>query len=143
MKNIPISGSIVPDDDVWIYNLFGIQCTSPKAVKKELQEANGEEVTIEINSGGGDLFAGNEIYYAIHEYKGQTTADITGLAASAGHSNRMWSKCGPGIPGDAVHDTQRECRSPGRLPCHGPHVRDPAECKQSSDKHLPVKDRDE
>ena len=83
MKNIPISGSIVPDDDVWIYNLFGIPCTSPKAVKKELQEANGEEVTIEINSGGGDLFAGNEIYYAIHEYKGQTTADITGLAASA------------------------------------------------------------
>lgn len=83
MKNIQISGTVVADDDAWIYKIFGIPCVCPKDVKKTLKEANGEDVTIEINSGGGDLFAGNEIYYAVHEYKGDTTADITGLAASA------------------------------------------------------------
>ncbi len=83
MKTIQINGTIVDDDDAWIYDFFGIRNISPGMVKKELEEANGDEVTLEINSGGGDLFAGNEIYYMIRAYGPYTRADITALAASA------------------------------------------------------------
>lgn len=83
MKTIQINGTIVDDEDAWIYDFFGIRNTSPERIKKELEEAEGDEVTFEINSGGGDLFAGNEIYYMISAYGPPTRADITALAASA------------------------------------------------------------
>ena len=83
MVRIDIKGTIVMDSEVEFYKYFSIPCVCPKDVKSRLEEANGEDVTIEINSGGGNVFAGNEIYYAIHEYAGKTTTDIVGLAASA------------------------------------------------------------
>ncbi|MDD3369405.1 MAG: Clp protease ClpP [Lachnospiraceae bacterium] len=83
MPNIEVKGTIVSNDDAWIYDWCDIENTCPKKVKDALEKANGEPVTIEINSGGGDVFAGNEIYYAIQAYRGQKTIDITGLAASA------------------------------------------------------------
>lgn len=83
MKTIQINGTIVDNEDAWIYDFFGIRNTSPERIKKELEEADGDEVTFEINSGGGDLFAGNEIYYMIQAYGPPTKADITALAASA------------------------------------------------------------
>lgn len=82
MPDIEIKGTIVSNDDKWIYDWFNIQATCPKDIKKSLTEANGQEVTIQINSGGGDVFAGNEIYYLIQAYKGKKTIDIVGLAAS-------------------------------------------------------------
>lgn len=83
MKKIEILGTIIPNEDQKIYDWFGIDATSPKKVKAALAEANGDEVTVEINSTGGDLWAGNEISYALETYAGKVTADITGIAASA------------------------------------------------------------
>lgn len=83
MKTIQINGTIVDDEDAWIYDFFGIRNTSPGRIKNEMDEADGDEITFEINSGGGDLFAGNEIYYMISAYGQPTRADITALAASA------------------------------------------------------------
>lgn len=83
MKTIRINGTIVDDEDAWIYDFFGIRNTSPGKVRKALEEADGDEVTLEINSGGGDLFAGNEIYYMLTAYSQPVRADITALAASA------------------------------------------------------------
>lgn len=82
MKNIDIKGTICANDDKWLYDLFEIEATSPAEIAKELKEANGEELTFVINSGGGDVFAGNEINYLISQYKGTTIADIAGIAAS-------------------------------------------------------------
>lgn len=81
--DIEVKGTIVSNDDGWIYDYFGIENTTPKKVVDALKSANGEDVTIQVNSGGGDVFAGNEIYYALSGYKGRTTVDITGFAASA------------------------------------------------------------
>lgn len=83
MQDIEVKGTIVSNDDKWIYDWFGIESVSPKAIAKQLEVANGQDVTIQINSGGGDVFAGNEIYYLIDAYKGRKTIDIVGLAASA------------------------------------------------------------
>lgn len=93
MKTIPIKGTIVSNDDKWIYDWFGIEAVCPKDVAMQLKEADGEEITVEINSGGGDVFAGNEIYYLISQYKGKKTNDIVGFAGSAASIIAMSSRC--------------------------------------------------
>lgn len=93
MKMIPIKGTIVSNDDKWIYDWFGIEAVCPKDVAKQLKEADGEEIVVEINSGGGDVFAGNEIYYLISQYKGKKTNDIVGFAGSAASIIAMSSRC--------------------------------------------------
>lgn len=80
---IDIKGAIVSNDDAWIYDWFGETYTSPKNVSAALEEANGEDVDIEINSNGGDVFAGSEIYAAIRAYPGTVNIHVVGLAASA------------------------------------------------------------
>lgn len=83
MKKINIKGDIIQGSDKWIYDWLGIECTTPQDVSKVLNEANGQDVEIDINSGGGDIFAGSEIYTAIRNYKGNVLINIVGLAASA------------------------------------------------------------
>lgn len=80
---IKIKGVIVSNDDKRIYEYFGIDAVSPKDVTDQIEKAKGKELEIEINSGGGDVFAGSEIYTALQEYKGNITAKIVAVAASA------------------------------------------------------------
>ena len=44
---------------------------------------NGEELEVTINSGGGSVFAGSEIYTNLKDYEGNVKVKITGIAASA------------------------------------------------------------
>ena len=83
MPKVEIKGTIVPNEDKWIYEWFGIDAVCPRDVQKVIAEANGEPLSIEVNSGGGDMFSGNEIYYLLNQYPGETTADIVGFAGSA------------------------------------------------------------
>jgi ATP-dependent Clp protease protease subunit len=80
---VNIKGPIVSNSDAWIYEWFGIEATSPNSVNKVLEKANGEDIEVEINSGGGSVFAGSEIYTSLKSYKGNVTVKIVGLAASA------------------------------------------------------------
>lgn len=80
---INIKGPIVSNNDARIYKWFGIEATSPSIVDEALEKANGEDVEVEINSGGGSVFAGSEIYTALKSYKGQVLIKIVGIAASA------------------------------------------------------------
>lgn len=82
-KKINIKGPIVSNSDAWIYEWFGIEATSPQKVNDALEKVNGEDIEVEINSGGGSVFAGSEIYTALKDYKGYVTVKIVGLAASA------------------------------------------------------------
>lgn len=83
MKLINIKGRIIGDGSKWIYDWLDIPATSPKDVIRVLNSANGEDVEIHINSGGGSVYDGYEIYNAIAEYKGNVVIKIVGLAASA------------------------------------------------------------
>lgn len=83
MAKVNIKGTIVSDDDKWIYDLFGINCVCPANVHSEIKAAKGEDLEVEINSGGGDVVAGNEIYTALRMYKGKVLITISGMAASA------------------------------------------------------------
>lgn len=80
---IDVKGTIISDDIAWIYDLFGESYTSPAKIHEALNEANGEDVDIDINSYGGDVFAGSEIYSAIRAYQGSVKIHVVGLAASA------------------------------------------------------------
>lgn len=82
-RQIKISGAIVPTRDLWVYDLLEIPATAPQCVEAALREANGEPVEVVINSPGGDVFAGSEIYTLLRGYRGKVRIQIQSLAASA------------------------------------------------------------
>ncbi|MEQ2464667.1 MULTISPECIES: head maturation protease, ClpP-related [Bacillaceae] len=55
---------------------------TPKMFKDELLAGTGD-ITVWINSPGGDVFAAAQIYNMLMEYTGKVTVKIDGLAASA------------------------------------------------------------
>lgn len=55
---------------------------TPKKFKEELIAAE-DNVTVWLNSPGGDVFAASQIYTMLKEYKGKVTVKIDGIAASA------------------------------------------------------------
>ena len=62
-------------------NFWGDEVT-PKAFRDEL-EADEGDVTVYINSPGGNVFAAAEIYTMLIEHKGRVTVKIDAIAASA------------------------------------------------------------
>ena len=53
---------------------------SPKQFKAELTESS-ENISVWVNSPGGDVFAASQIYNMLKEYPGKVTVKIDGLAA--------------------------------------------------------------
>lgn len=82
-KRIDVKGQIIESGNEWVYDRLGLESTSPKKIIKALQEAGGEDVEIYINSPGGSIFAGSEIYTELRNYSGKKIIKITGIAASA------------------------------------------------------------
>ena len=82
---IEVKGAIIPDGEQWIYDWFGVPATSAGKVSKLLNQAqDGEEIEVLINSGGGSVFAGSEIYTTLKSYtKGKVVGKVTGIAGSA------------------------------------------------------------
>ncbi len=80
---IKIKGVIISNDYKWIYDWFGIESVCPNDIEAQMNEANGEDLEFDINSPGGDVYAGSEIFTAIKSYAGNTTGRIVGIAASA------------------------------------------------------------
>lgn len=83
MKTIQMKGEVIPDDYSDVYDFLNYQYFSPQSVTDALNNANGEDVTLEINSPGGYIDAGSEIYTELMEYPGKINADIVGYACSA------------------------------------------------------------
>lgn len=82
MKQIKINGPIVDDSDLSFYEWAGMSAVAPKTVISELEKFKGEDVQVLINSGGGSVFAGSEIYTALKKHKGRVEIIVTGLSAS-------------------------------------------------------------
>lgn len=82
---IDVQGVIVPNDDAWIYDWFDMDHTAPRDVGKAIEQAKAanEQLDVYINSGGGDVFSGSEIYAALRAYNGAVRIHVTGIAASA------------------------------------------------------------
>ena len=74
-RTLYLEGAI--SDETW----WGDEVT-PAVFKAELSSGTGD-ITVWINSPGGDVFAAAEIYTALKEYPGNVTVKIDALAASA------------------------------------------------------------
>ncbi|MEK0177453.1 head maturation protease, ClpP-related [Tetragenococcus halophilus] len=80
MTKLQIKGTIIPNDDKWIYNLLDMDSTAPSDI---VLPDNNEPLDVEVNSGGGDVFSGSEIYTALRSYQGNVNVNIVGIAGSA------------------------------------------------------------
>ena len=74
--------------DIYVYGSIGDSWYDDAAMTAHrfaylMQQAGGEDVTVHVNSGGGDVFDANAMAEVIRSYKGRVTASIEGLAASA------------------------------------------------------------
>ena len=74
-RTLVLNGQIA--EDSW----FGDEVT-PAIFRDELMKGDGN-ITVWINSPGGDVFAAAQIYNMLMDYKGNVTVRIDGLAASA------------------------------------------------------------
>ena len=84
-----VRNDISGDAEILIYgpiaaerSWFGDEAT-PQQFAQDLNGLGGRDVTVRINSGGGDVFAAHAIHNLLKGYKGRVTAVIDGLAASA------------------------------------------------------------
>ncbi|MCI8537759.1 MAG: Clp protease ClpP [Oscillospiraceae bacterium] len=81
---VTLNGQVVPSDDQWIYDWFGVDAFSPGTVRKALADnPEGEDLELELNSPGGSVFAGFELYSLLREARCKTVAIVQSLAASA------------------------------------------------------------
>lgn len=63
MAEIDVRGDIISNDDKWIYDWLEWDATSPRDIRNALDsKPAGEELVVRINSGGGSVMAGQEIY---------------------------------------------------------------------------------
>lgn len=76
-SEILLYGPIAEESSWW-----GDEVT-PKNFAADLESLGGRDVTVRINSGGGDVFAAHAIHNQLVAYKGRVTVVIDGLAASA------------------------------------------------------------
>ena len=73
-------GDIIEDDYVWDKEK---QYISSKKVKEQLDNLDGEDLLIHINSFGGMTFEGVSIFNLLMDYPGNVDVQIDGIAASA------------------------------------------------------------
>ena len=81
MKKLKINGVVVSNEYGWMYDYYEMEYTSPEKVLNSLPKDNSD-IEVEINSPGGDVFAGSEIYTTLKEYPGNVHVKIVGVGAS-------------------------------------------------------------
>lgn len=78
-RELAIDRAIGGDDNLWSWLFDEI---TPKKFREELNSGDGD-IVVRINSEGGDVFAANEIYNMLKEYRGNVRVKIDAMAASA------------------------------------------------------------
>ena len=76
------------EHSISIYDVIGQdpwsgEGVTTKRIAAALRSVNGADVTVNINSPGGDMFEGLAIYNLLRDYSGKVTVKVLGLAASA------------------------------------------------------------
>lgn len=84
MPDIALRGELWDNDSADALRWWGFRdITAPMDIQAALDAANGEDVTLLINSPGGDMAVGTEIRSMLRRYQGNTTALFQGYGASA------------------------------------------------------------
>lgn len=84
MARIDIKGDIVSNEISKFYDWFKWDCTTPRKVANVIATAAPDEpLDVYINSGGGYVDAGNEIYSTLLSHRERVKIHIESIAASA------------------------------------------------------------
>lgn len=83
MGVIDIKGDVVSNDVGEFYEWFGMSSTYPSKIQQAIANDEDDDITINIASNGGDVFAASEIYTMLKDSGKAVTVNIQGLAASA------------------------------------------------------------
>lgn len=85
MKTVTVNGDIICNDMKWIYDWLEYESCCPSDVKNVIAELTdeNEELKVVINSPGGDVQAGQEIYSILKDIKNHVTIEVQSIAASA------------------------------------------------------------
>ena len=85
MKTVTVNGDIICNDMKWIYDWLEYESCCPADVKNVIAELTdeNEELKVVINSHGGDVQAGQEIYSILKGVKNHVTVEVQSIAASA------------------------------------------------------------
>jgi len=81
-NELRIDGPITMEQGFWDW-LFDKPDRSATGLEKAIKSFNGKDITVWINSNGGECFAASVIYTALKNYKGKVTIKIDGTAISA------------------------------------------------------------
>lgn len=125
MVDIHLRGELWDNDSADVLRWWGWRdITAPMDIAAALETAGGDDVTLLINSPGGDMTVGGEIRSMLRRYSGKTTALFQGYGASAATlaasgCNRVTSEPGAllcyhnpsaGAQGD-FHDMERSAEA--------------------------------
>ncbi|MCV6911987.1 head maturation protease, ClpP-related [Klebsiella pneumoniae] len=82
-----IKAATTDDNTISVFDVIGQdywgEGITAKRIAGALRAMNGADVTVNINSAGGDMFEGLAIYNLLREYEGHVTVKVLGIAASA------------------------------------------------------------
>lgn len=93
---IDIRGEMIPNDYKWYYNYLEIDSTCPNDVSKIVNQANpGDDINVYINSPGGRIEVGSEIYTLLRDASSRCNVKIyiVGQACSAASVAAMAGHC--------------------------------------------------
>lgn len=83
MGKIDIKGDIVSNEYGTFYDFWGMDSVYPKKIQQALEADTDEEITLDVASNGGSVFAASEIYTMLKASGKHVVVNIQGLAASA------------------------------------------------------------
>lgn len=90
---INVNGDIISNDDKWIYDWLEWDSTCPNDVKNALAtKSENEKLTVLVNSGGGSVMAGQEIYSLLRG-RNDVEIKVQSLAGSAASVIAMANHC--------------------------------------------------
>lgn len=96
MPRIDIRGVLIPNDYKWYYDWFEEDSTCPRDIQKVLNTLNdGDDLDVYINSPGGVIDVGSEIYTLLRQVNNQNNLriHIVGEACSAASVVAMAGYC--------------------------------------------------
>lgn len=90
---VDVRGEIASDENVWVYEWYDMACTAPCMIREAIRKnPAGESLDVYINSPGGDVSAGQEIYTLLREY-GNVNLYVESAAYSAASIIAMSGHC--------------------------------------------------
>lgn len=90
---VDVRGDIIGNEDKWIYDWMGWESTCPLDIRAALeQKPENEDFIVLVNSGGGDVLAGQEIYSILHNRE-NVIIKVQSMAGSAASVIAMANYC--------------------------------------------------